>query len=170
MRRPNVVQRLLHRFFMLRPVTAFFAPRVHLLDSAVLRFSRGRFSAAALLGWTIIQLTTTGAKTGQPRTLPLVGIFENDRIALMGTSFGRRHNPGWYYNLKLNPECSVLFQGKSRNYVARELEGEEYEKFFQMAVDQYAGYQTYRERAAHRHIPVMLLEPKNDSSANPRYS
>jgi hypothetical protein len=62
----------------------------------------------------------------------------------------------------LNPECSVLFRGETRKYVARELEGEEYEKFFQMAVDQYAGYQTYRERAAHRHIPVMLLEPKDD--------
>jgi deazaflavin-dependent oxidoreductase (nitroreductase family) len=126
----------------------------------MLRFSRGRCSAAAILGWTIIQLTTTGAKTGQPRTLPLVGIFEKDRIALMGTSFGRQHNPGWYYNLKSNPQCSVLFRGETREYVARELEGEEYEKFFQMAVDQYAGYQTYRERAAHRHIPVMLLEPK----------
>lgn len=161
MRRPNVLQRLLHRFFMLRPVTAFFAPRVHLLDSAVLRFSRGRCSVAAILGWTIIQLTTTGAKTGKLRTLPLVGIFDGDRIALMGTSFGRKHNPGWYYNLKSNPQCSVLFRGETRKYVARELDGEEYEKFFQMAVVQYEGYQKYRARAVHRHIPVMLLEPKD---------
>lgn len=160
MRKPNVVQKLLHRFFMLRPVTAFFAPRVHRLDNALLKVTRGKFSAAEILGWTIIQLTTIGAKTGKPRTMPLVGIFDQGKIALIGTSFGREHNPGWYYNLKVNPECTVSFKGSFDQYIARELHGMEYERYFQMAVDQYAGYQKYRERAAHRHIPVMLLEPK----------
>jgi deazaflavin-dependent oxidoreductase (nitroreductase family) len=159
-RKPNAVQKLLHRFIMLRPVTDFFAPRVHHLDNAVLKITRGRYTAVEILGWNVIQLTTIGAKSKQPRTVPLVGIFDGEKIALIASSFGRHHNPSWYYNLKANPTCEVLFKGKSLKYVARETEGNEGERYFHMAVDQYAGYQNYRERASHRHIPVMLLEPK----------
>jgi deazaflavin-dependent oxidoreductase (nitroreductase family) len=158
--RPNAVQRLLHRFFMLGPVTDFFAPRIHHLDSAVLKLTRGKYTAVEILGWNVIQLTTTGAKSQQPRTLPLVGIFDGERIALIASSFGRQHNPSWYYNLKAHPECEVLFKGKSMKYIARETAGYETDKYFQMAVHQYAGYQKYKERAPHRHIPVMLLEPR----------
>jgi deazaflavin-dependent oxidoreductase (nitroreductase family) len=159
-RRPNAVQKLLHRFIMLRPVTDFFAPRVHHLDNAVLKLTRGKYTAVEILGWNVIQLTTIGAKSQQPRTVPLVGIFDGEKIALIASSFGRHQNPSWYYNLKANPECKVLFKGKSLKYVARETDGNECQRYFQMAVDQYSGYQSYRERASHRHIPVMLLEPK----------
>ena len=159
-RRPNALQKLLHRFFILQPVTSFFAPRIHHLDNAVLKWTRGKFSPVEILGWNIIQLTTIGARTKQPRTLPLVGIFDREKIALIASSFGRTQNPGWYYNLKANPDCEVYFKGKSDRYMARETEGEEREKYFQMAISQYAGYQQYQERAAHRSIPVMLLEPK----------
>jgi F420H(2)-dependent quinone reductase len=158
--RPNALQKLLHRFFMLRPVTDFFAPRVHKLDNAFLKLTGGRFSAVEILGWNIIQLTTIGAKTNQPRTIPLVGIFDHGKIALIASSFGREHNPGWYYNLKANPECAVFFKGKSAKYIAREAAGDERARYFQMAVSEYGGYQLYKERAAHRHIPVMVLEPK----------
>ena len=160
MRGPNFIQKLLHRFLMLRPVTEFFAPRVHHLDKAVLKLTGGMFTAAELLGWNIVQLTTTGAKTTQRRTMPLVAVLDGEKIALVASSFGRQHNPGWYYNLKVHPECEVSFKGKSEKYMARETRGDEYKKYFQLAVSQYAGYQKYKERAAHRHIPVMLLEPK----------
>jgi deazaflavin-dependent oxidoreductase (nitroreductase family) len=159
-RHPNAVQRLLHRFFMLRPVTDFFAPRVHHLDNAILKLTRGKFTAVEILGWNVIQLTTIGAKSQQPRTVPLVGIFDGEKLALIASSFGRWHNPSWYYNLRANPECEVLFKGKSTKYTAREIEGSERDRYFQMAVDQYEGYRLYKERAAHRNIPVMVLEPK----------
>ena len=159
-KRPNAVQRLLHRFLMLRPVTAFFAPRVHHLDKAVLKLTGGKFTAAEILGWAVIQLTTIGAKTNEQRVMPLVGVFDGEKVALIASSFGRQLNPGWYYNLKVHPECEVTFKGKSEKYIAREIQGEEYKKYFEIAISQYAGYQKYKERAVHRHIPVMLLEPK----------
>ena len=93
MRKPNAIQKLLHRFFMLRPVTAFFAPRVHHMDQALLRLTKGRWTAAEILGWNVIQLTTIGAKTKQARTMPLIGLFDNDKIALVASSFGREYNP-----------------------------------------------------------------------------
>ena len=160
MRRPNAVQKLFHRFFMLRPVTAFFAPRVHRLDQGILKLTGGRFSGSEILGWNIIQLTTIGAKTDQPLTLPLIGIFDEGKIALIASSFGRKHNPGWYYNLKANPECDVQFNGRSGKFIAREAGGAEYDHYWQMAVSLYAGYERYKQHAAPRHIPVMVLEPK----------
>jgi F420H(2)-dependent quinone reductase len=160
MRKPNAVQKLLHRFFMLRSVTAFFAPRVHLIDQAILRLTRGTFTASEIMGWNIVQLTTIGAKTRQPRTMPLMGMFDQEKIALIASSFGREHNPGWYYNLKAHPECEVRFNGHRGIYIARETTGEEYDLYWQMALAHYQGYEKYHERAAHRHIPVMVLEPK----------
>jgi deazaflavin-dependent oxidoreductase (nitroreductase family) len=160
MHKPNGFQKLLHRILMLRSVTAFAAPRVHRVDQAMLKLTGGKFTLSELLGWNIIQLTTIGARTNQPRTMPLVGLFDHEKIALVASTFGRTHNPGWYYNLKAHPECEVQFNGRSGKYIAHEAAGEEYERFWQMAVSSYQGYDKYKQRAAHRHIPVMVLEPK----------
>ena len=156
---PNRFQKLLHRFFMLRPVTAFFASRIHRLDKIILTLTRGKYTSAEILGWNIIQLTTIGAKTNQPRTMPLVGLFDGERIGLIASSFGREHSPGWYYNLKANPQCTVQVNGREQKFIARQTEGEEREKYWQMAVSYYKGYDLYKVRAAHRQIPVIILEP-----------
>jgi len=156
---PNAFQKLIHQFFMLRPVTAFFAPWIHQVDKAILKLTKDKYAASEILGWKIIQLTTTGAKTGQVRTMPLVGVFDGEKVALIASSLGREHNPGWYYNLKRNPECEVHQNGRSRNYIAHEAEGNEYEKYWQLALSYYAGYEKYKERCG-RKIPVMVLEPK----------
>lgn len=159
-RKPNVFQKLLHRIFMLRPVTAFATSRVHHIDNAILKLTNGKFTVSELLGWNIVQITTRGAKTNQPRTLPLVGVFDGEKIALIASSFGRKHNPGWYYNLKAHPDCEVQLNGHSGMYIAHEASGEEYQRYWQMAVSFYEGYDRYKHLAAHRHIPVMVLEPK----------
>lgn len=158
-RRPNALQKLIHRFVMLRPVSAFFAAKMHRIDGMVFKFTDGKHTLSEIAGWPIIQVTTIGAKTGRPYTLPLVGLSDGDSIGLIASSFGRQHNPGWYYNLKSHPECDVQFNGRSGKYVARETHGEEREKFWQIAVSYYKGYELYKARAAHRQIPVMVLEP-----------
>lgn len=159
-RKPNTFQKLLHHFVMLHSVSAFFATRVHNIDTLVLKLTEGKHGVSEILGWDIVRLTTTGARTGQPRIVPLVGLFEGEKIALIASSFGRVHNPGWYYNLKVHPECDVEFNHHLGKYVARETIGEEYEFYWQLAISFYAGYEKYRQRAAPRHIPVMVLEPK----------
>lgn len=144
---------------MLRPVTALLARILHRADSMVFKLSQGRHTVAEIVGLPIIQLTTIGAKSGQPRTTPLVGLFHGERIALIGSNFGQKHNPGWYYNLVANPNCEVIKGGRSLRFTAREVFGDERETYWQMALSYYTGYQKYKERASHRHIPVMLLEP-----------
>ena len=157
--RPNSLQKLIHRVVMLRPVTAFFARKIHRLDRLVWRWTGGKHTLSELAGWPIVQLTTTGARSGIPYSLPLIGLFSGDKIALIASSFGRQRNPGWYYNLKAFPECEVEFRGRSRKYLARETGGQEREKYWQLAVSYYQGYELYKIRAAHRPIPVMVLEP-----------
>ena len=159
-RNPNAFQRFLHRFLMLQPVSAFLARVLHHADNVALRLSRGRWTFAGLVGLPIIQLTTTGAKSGQPRTVPLVGLVDGDKIALIGSNFGGAKHPGWIHNLKANPECQVSYNGTTQSYKARFTTGQERETYWQMALSYYAGYEKYKSRAGGREIAVILLEPK----------
>ena len=159
-RNPNAFQRLLHRFLMLQPVSAFLARVLHHADNVALRLSRGRWTFAGLVGLPIIQLTTTGAKSGQPRTVPLVGLVDGDKIALIGSNFGGAKHPGWIHNIKANPECQVRYNGTTQSYKARFTTGQERETYWQMALSYYAGYEKYKSRAGGREIAVILLEPK----------
>lgn len=158
-RKPNAFQKLLHRFLMLRPVSAFLSVALYRIDTLMLRFTKGKHTVAELVGLPIIQITTIGAKTRELRTMPLVSMFDSEKIALIGSNFGGKHNPGWYYNLKAHPQCTVKVNGLAAEYIARQVEGEERKKYWQMAVSYYKGYELYKVRAAHRQIPVMVLEP-----------
>lgn len=155
---PNKLQRSLLSFLMRRSVTAILAPILHRADGFFWKISGGRFFLSSkLVGIPAFRITTIGAKSKQPRSLVLYGFREDEKIALIASNFGQAHNPAWYYNLKANPKCQVEWKGNSREYTAHEAEGEEYEKYWRMAVSYYKGYELYRVRAAHRHIPVMIL-------------
>lgn len=156
---PNTFQKLLHRFLMLRPVSALLAISLYRIDMLTSKLSNGKHTIAELVGLPMIQITTIGAKTGEARTMPLVSLFDGEKIALIGSNFGRQHNPGWYYNLKAHPRCTVQVNGQKAEYSARQAEGDEREKYWQMAVSYYKGYDIYKIRAAHRQIPVMILVP-----------
>jgi deazaflavin-dependent oxidoreductase (nitroreductase family) len=157
--KPNLFQKMIHRILMLRWVSAFLAVNLHRMDAVMLKLSHGRHTVTEIVGLPIIQITTIGAKSGEPRTMPLVSLFDGEKIALIGSNFGRQHNPGWYYNLKANPQCTVQVNGREQKFIARQTEGEEREKYWQMAVSYYKGYDLYKVRAAHRQIPVIILEP-----------
>lgn len=159
--KPNAFQKLLHRFIMLRPVTAFVANKTHIIDNFVFKLTKGKHSFTEYLGWNIIQMTTIGAKTGKPHQIVLVALIDDKNIGLIASNFGRKPNPAWYYNLIKNPQCEVQLNGITKQYIARETDGEEYQKYWRMAVESYAGYEKYKQRASHRKIPVIVLEPVN---------
>ena len=159
MKRPNVVQRFFHRFIMMKFVTEFFSTRMHLIDRWILKITAGRQTITGLLGWTIIQLQTTGAKSGNARQTILIGMVDGDQIVVIASNFGRSHHPAWHHNLKANPACKVTVQGKSGGYVAATIDGEAREKYWTMAVNLYRGYSLYSQRAAPRRIPVIVLRP-----------
>ena len=163
-RKPNAFQRFLHRFLMLRPVSALLARVLHHADNFALRLSRSRWTFAGLVGLPIIQLTTVGAISGQPRTVPLVGLVDGEKIALIGSNFGGANHPGWVYNLKANPECIVKQNGQMGTYIAREADEGENKYYYNMAISYYVGFAAYKQRAKNRKITVMVLEPKNSST------
>ena len=145
---------------MMRPVTALVAPILHHADAFLLKLTGGRLDFTRAAGLPVIELTTTGAKSGLKRTLPLAGYPEGDNLFLIASNFGRSRHPAWYYNLKANPECKVTKDGRTGEYIAREADEQENRYYFDMASSYYIGYAAYQKRAAHRKIPVMVLEPK----------
>lgn len=145
---------------MLRPVSDLLSRVLHRADAFMHHLTRGGHTFTELTGLPIAQLTIKGAKTGKLRTLTLVSIPDDDKFVLIATNFGQKHHPAWYYNLKKNPECKVIFNNRSGKYIARETDGDEYKKYWQVALSYYEGYEKYRQRAGHRHIPIMVLEPK----------
>jgi deazaflavin-dependent oxidoreductase (nitroreductase family) len=153
-------KRALHRFLAWRPVSKLMARVLHRADAALMRVSKGRLDFTRLSGLPVVELLTTGARSGQPRTIPLAGFPVGDSFVLIASNFGGARHPAWYHNLKATPSCTLRKNGETRAFVARECEGQERERFFQLAESYYAGYAAYRERAGKRVVPVMLLEPK----------
>ena len=127
------------------------------LDRHVLPLTRGRLSTAP--GTNVLLLETVGAKSGQVRKTPLVYVTDGDHIVLIGSKAGAPKHPAWVHNLRKNPRVKVLAPGRNGDYVAREAEGDERKRLWAEAVDYYAGYETYQQRAGKRRIPVVVLEP-----------
>ena len=130
------------------------APR---LDPPLLRLTGGRISSVYPV--PVMLLTTTGAKTGQPRTLPLLYLTDGDAIILIASNYGKTSHPAWYRNLVANPKVEVLAGKKSGTYTATEItDAVERERAWDLALDQYAGYRDYEGRAGDRTIPLVRLE------------
>jgi len=128
------------------------------LDHLLYRLSGGRLLFLNAFIPTLM-LTTTGAKSGQPRSVPLLYLRDGRRIVLLASNYGRASHPAWYHNLRANPACAATIGGREQRFVAREAEGAEREELWRRAVILYAGYRSYQERAQGRRIPVIVLEP-----------
>ena len=115
-------------------------------------------------GIPVLLLTTTGARTGRPRTVPVLGLPTADGLAVIASNFGQQHQPGWYYNLRANPEGSVTVDGRSRQVRAVEAEGDVRRRIWEEGLRVYPGWAQYERRASHRRIAVFVLEPVEASS------
>ncbi len=140
-------------------VTRFFAGFIASIDRPILQISNGRFSPTGYLaGWPIVYLETIGAKSGQKRHTPLIGILDGQKIVLIASNFGKSKNPGWYHNLKAYPQARITFRGSTGSYIAHEATRVELEQYWELSLTTFTGYQLYQERAQ-RQIPIMVLEP-----------
>jgi len=163
----NLFQRFGQKIFSTRPGSWFAARTFHHLDRAAFRLSGGRWTAVGYAsGLPTVVLTSTGAKSGQPRLTPLVGIRDPvnpRRFALIASNYGQDHHPGWYYNLKANPHAHCAIDEADGAYLAHEASDQEYALFWQRACEIYPGYPLYKKRAGQRHIPIMVLEAEPES-------
>jgi deazaflavin-dependent oxidoreductase (nitroreductase family) len=159
----NWLQKVITRIAMSAVGARFSAYTMHHLDKLVLRVSNGRSTAATLLtGLEILSLTTTGAKSGQPRTVPLVAIpYKSGQYVIIASNWGQQKNPAWYYNILAHPQVTVTRDGRSQTYLAHETDGDARAACWQAALATYPGYAAY-ERRARRRIPVILLTPNEN--------
>jgi deazaflavin-dependent oxidoreductase (nitroreductase family) len=152
-----VYERTLENFARM-PVGDWYMKRVApRLDPPLLRLTGGRVSS--IYPVPIMLLTTTGAKTGRPRTLPLLYVTDGDRLILIASNYGNTSHPAWYRNLVANPKAEVLAGKKSGTYVATKItDPVERDRAWDLALDMYAGYGDYEGRAGDRRIPLVRLE------------
>jgi deazaflavin-dependent oxidoreductase (nitroreductase family) len=129
------------------------------LDRLVYRLSGGTTTASSwLAGVEIAMLTTTGARSGQARTLPVLGLPDGSDMIVIASNFGRPRHPAWYHNLRANPRATIVVAGVSRAVVARELSGAERERGYRLGEEIFPGFTLYRRWASARQIPVLRLE------------
>ena len=127
------------------------------IHRAIYRLSGGRIFSRSL-GCPVVLLTTTGRKSGEPRTAPIFGFAEGQSVVVVPSNAGKKNYPAWYFNLRANPLATVQLGSEIRTVRAREATSEERERLWPRLVTYYGGYQVYRERTE-RHIPVMILDP-----------
>jgi deazaflavin-dependent oxidoreductase (nitroreductase family) len=161
----NPIQRFMRWSAATAPMSWFYARVLHHLDRLVYRLTRGRHTFSNWVsGLPVIMLTTTGARTGQQRTSPVLGVSDGDNLVVIAANWGQRHHPAWYRNLCACPTATVTVGGVSRRVRAREVSGEERERLWQRGREVYPGGDVYARRAANRRIPVVALAPVSDEA------
>jgi deazaflavin-dependent oxidoreductase (nitroreductase family) len=145
----NVFDRLRYRLSTRGPTLTF---RLHLLAY--------RLTGGLLIGTSgrmpVLLLTTTGRKSGQPRTWPLSYFRDGDRIVLIASNRGRPTHPGWYLNLVANPCANIQIRRRVRPVVAETAASEDRERLWARAVAMEPLYTQYARDTA-REIPVVLV-------------
>lgn len=117
------------------------------------------------VGWKVanmpvLELTTVGRKSAQPRTVILTTPWtQGDEIVIVASKGGEDTHPAWFLNLEANPEVTVKRQGKPAEVMtARVASDEEHARIWPLVTAQYKGYAGYQKKTE-RAIPLVLLKP-----------
>ncbi|WP_422734078.1 nitroreductase family deazaflavin-dependent oxidoreductase [Micromonospora sp. WMMD558] len=126
-------------------------------DRVVGRLTRGRVVALGLIPSLVI--TTTGRRSGKPRSNPLLYVPDGDGYVVIGSNWGQTHQPGWALNLLADPIAEVDVKGRRIPVRADVAEGAERERLWQLLVTEWPAYRTYVRRAGGREIRIFRLVP-----------
>lgn len=136
----------------------FFARDVSFhVDPWLYRTTGGRYPR--VLGGTVTApLASTGAKSGRPRVCQLAYFHDGPDVIVLASNSAKPTNPGWYHNLKNNPDCAL---GDEEFRATEVTDADEYTRLYALAERVYAGYGDYRVQAAKagRRIPILRLTP-----------
>lgn len=127
---------------------------------AVQALTGGRVGWRAF-GMPVVELTTIGRKSGQPRkTMLTTPVHDERRVVLVASYGGDDRHPAWFLNLRDHPDVEITMDGERRPMRARVATGEERADLWPRIVETYKGYGEYQTRTE-REIPVVLLEPRD---------
>jgi F420H(2)-dependent quinone reductase len=133
-----------------------------MLHRRVYRLTGGRIGGR-IVGMPVLLLTTTGRKSGRPRTQPLTYTRAGRGYAVIASKGGAAHHPFWYRNLQTDPRAEVTVGRETYEVRARTTEGEERDRLWRKLADVYSGYDRYAAKTSRR-IPVVVLEPETPNS------
>ena len=119
----------------------------------------GTTEGIKVLGKPIVLLTVRGAKSGKLRYTPVMRVEHDHSYAVVASKGGAPEHPTWYFNIKAHPEVVLQDGTTTKEYVAREVEGDERAAWWERAVAAYPSYADYQEKTD-RQIPVFVLDPK----------
>src|SRR5918995_182327 len=129
------------------------------VDRALQRLTKGRIDALGRRHLPTLLLTTVGAKSGLPRTVPLLYVADGDGWVVTASNWGQRHHPAWSGNLLASPDATVEVGGRTVPVRAELAEGEVRDLLWSRVTTVWPAYDTYEERSG-RHIRVFRLAPR----------
>ncbi|MDT0447805.1 nitroreductase/quinone reductase family protein [Streptomyces hesseae] len=133
------------------------------LDAALQRRTKGRLSIGRAVGLHSLLLNTTGARTGQPRQVPLFHVPYEHGFAVIGSNLGGDNHPAWSSNLLKYPYATVITRGKQFRVLARETHGPEREEIWLTILTVSPGYAAYDARCS-RSLRIFVLQPVPDEA------
>jgi deazaflavin-dependent oxidoreductase (nitroreductase family) len=149
---------------LLRVIASPFARRVFgpyvftYLDRWVIRLTRGKLTAAGPPVFPTLNLTTTGARSGRPRTVPLIYAPVGDAFVVVATNWGRERHPAWSANLLKHPEATVQTKAGRFAVRGRLASNAERDALWSQLLETMPAWDDYR-RSLDREVRVFLLEP-----------
>ncbi|GAA2696702.1 MULTISPECIES: nitroreductase family deazaflavin-dependent oxidoreductase [Actinosynnema] len=134
------------------------SPEKWVRDQVELYESSGGTEGTTLRGMPVIVLTTLGAKSGKIRKSPLMRVEHEGRYAIVASLGGAPKHPVWYHNVVAHPHVELQDGPVRKEYVAREVTGDEKARWWERAVAAFPDYADY-QRKTEREIPVFVLDP-----------
>ena len=113
--------------------------------------------AGPMPGRPLLLLTTTGAKSGQRRTTPLMYIPDGEGLLVIASAAGAPKHPDWYHNLAAHPEVTVEVGKETFDATAVVLEGDERRQVWDRIIQQYPFFIEHQSKVT-RQIPVVALQ------------
>jgi deazaflavin-dependent oxidoreductase (nitroreductase family) len=121
----------------------------------------GRRLGTSFGGVQVLFLHHVGAKSGQARLSPLLYVEDGTNLAIIASKGGHVRHPAWFHNLEAHPDVEVETRKGRRRVRARVAAGDERERIWHKAASVWPDYERYQQRAPHRTIPVVVLEPRS---------
>ncbi len=129
-----------------------------------LRANHGQVSEGPFAGRQVLILTTTGAKSGEPRESPLAYSRDGQNLVIVASMGGAPRNPAWYHNLVAHPRVKVEANGETFTAKARVVDPDERRRLYEQHAELHASFRDYEART-HRVIPVIVLQREASSAA-----
>jgi deazaflavin-dependent oxidoreductase (nitroreductase family) len=126
---------------------------------AVYRLSHGLVGHCVPGMPPMLLLDHVGARSGRQRTSPLLYMRDGENVVIVASKGGNPSSPGWFYNMRANPDTTVQIGWALRPVHARVAKPRERKRLWPKVVKLYGGYAAYQRRTE-REIPLVILEPR----------